>query len=400
MANAGAHKWEFKARFRSQAFGWRSQPAIQRIKQAVSEIKKAARSDEILAAEGAVLFLERVSPALERVDSSSGSIGNAVNNAIDRLVPIIARAQADAKTRDAWLERLWEACQRDEMPYIECLGDYWGELCVSKETASRWADLLIGPSKLAMGRPGDFFSGTSNCLSALLFAGRCDEVLELLEMKGRQIWGYHRFGARALAAMGKTDEAIHYAGKCDFNTSPVVVSRLCEEILLSAGRVDEAYESFAVEANQSSTYLAWFRAVCRKYPSKKPAEILGDLVEWTPGDEGKWFAAAKDAGLFDDAIALANRTPCAPQTLARAARDFAEKNPVFALEAGMAALRWLSDGFGYEITSIDVLHACRFTLEAAGNAGRADETLLRIRELVGREACHPFVAEILAPKLA
>jgi hypothetical protein len=40
MAKAEAHKWEFKARFRRHAFGWKSQPAIQRVKQAVAEIKK------------------------------------------------------------------------------------------------------------------------------------------------------------------------------------------------------------------------------------------------------------------------------------------------------------------------------------------------------------------------
>src|SRR5690606_33917032 len=79
---AQAHKWEFRARFRRHAFGWKSQPAIKRIKEAVAEIKKVARKDKVLAAEGAVLFLEKVSPALEHVDSSSGSIGTAVNNAI------------------------------------------------------------------------------------------------------------------------------------------------------------------------------------------------------------------------------------------------------------------------------------------------------------------------------
>jgi hypothetical protein len=76
------HKWEFKARCRRKAFGWRSQPAITRIRQAVAEIKKVAKKDALLAAEGAVVFLERVSPALEVVDSSSGSIGTAVDNAI------------------------------------------------------------------------------------------------------------------------------------------------------------------------------------------------------------------------------------------------------------------------------------------------------------------------------
>jgi hypothetical protein len=40
--SAPKHKWTFAPRFRRQAFGWRSQPAIGRIRGAVSEIKKAA----------------------------------------------------------------------------------------------------------------------------------------------------------------------------------------------------------------------------------------------------------------------------------------------------------------------------------------------------------------------
>jgi hypothetical protein len=45
-----------------------------------------------------VLFLERLSPVVEQVDSSSGAIGNAVSHAIDELVTIIAGAPAGAKT--------------------------------------------------------------------------------------------------------------------------------------------------------------------------------------------------------------------------------------------------------------------------------------------------------------
>jgi hypothetical protein len=83
-----------------------------RIKEAVSEIKKVARKDAVLAAEGAVLFLEKLSPALEHVDSSSGAIGTAVNNAIEALVPIIAGAPANHALRDTWMERLWRAVER------------------------------------------------------------------------------------------------------------------------------------------------------------------------------------------------------------------------------------------------------------------------------------------------
>jgi hypothetical protein len=104
VTTAGGHRWQFKARFRRHAFGWKSQPAIQRVREAVSEIRKAARQDGVLAADGAVALLERLSPALEQVDSSSGAIGTAVDNAVRDLVPIIAGAPADPSTR-GWVFR-------------------------------------------------------------------------------------------------------------------------------------------------------------------------------------------------------------------------------------------------------------------------------------------------------
>ena len=113
--------------------------------------------------------------------------------------------------------------------------------------------------------------------------------------------------------------------------------------------------------------------------------MLGDLVATTPGDEGKWFAAAKEVGLLDDAIRLANRAPCDPKTLTRAARDFADQHPVFAVEAGVAALRWLVEGYGYEITGADVWTAYANTMKAAETAGRAGEVRDRIRALVATE---------------
>ena len=137
------HKWQFQPRFRRGAFGWRSGPAIQRVKEAVSEIKKVNRKNPVLAAEGAVRFLEKISPALEHVDGSSGAIGTAVNRAMTALVSVIAKAPADADTRAAWLERLFEAHAADKIPYIESLADHWGELCVSREMASLWADRLL-----------------------------------------------------------------------------------------------------------------------------------------------------------------------------------------------------------------------------------------------------------------
>jgi hypothetical protein len=82
----------------------------------------------------------------------SGSIGTAVHRAIAERVPLIAKAPADAKTRDASLERLFEAHQKDQIPYIERLADHWGELCASKGLASAWSDRRIGITQLALSR--------------------------------------------------------------------------------------------------------------------------------------------------------------------------------------------------------------------------------------------------------
>jgi hypothetical protein len=69
------------------------------------------------------------------------------------------------------------------------------------------------------------------------------------------------------------------------------------------------------------------------------------------------------------AIELVTRSPTDPRTLTRAARDYAEKQPAFALGAGLAALRWISLGHGYDITGADVLDAYSAVTQAAVNVG-------------------------------
>ncbi len=402
MTKPQKHKWTFAPRFRRNAFGWRSQPAVKRVREAISEIKKTARKNPVLGAEGAVLLLEKVSPALARVDSSSGSIGNAVGRAIEALVPIIAGAPADPPERDAWLERLFEAHEADRVPYIESLADHWGDLCASQERASAWADRLLGPSRRVLGserRPGDHFHGTSACLSALYAAERYAELVDLLEAE--TFWHYKLWAVRALAAMGRRAEAIRCAEACRGPyASDLHIDQICEELLLAAGVAEEAYERYGLTANRAGTYLAWFRKVGRKYPSKPAAEILADLVATTPGEEGKWFAAAKDARLFDQALELAGRTPCDPKTLTRAARDHAEKQPAFAVGAGLLALYWLVEGYGYEITGADVRAAYQHTLAAAQHHGSVEATRERIRELVASETFgERFVTRVLGREL-
>lgn len=89
------------------------------------------------------------------MDTSSGALGSAVNRAIDTLVPIIARADVDTPLRERWLDHLWETLQEDDMPYIEFLGDHWGDLCVTPEVASQGADEFLSVLASKWGKKSD-----------------------------------------------------------------------------------------------------------------------------------------------------------------------------------------------------------------------------------------------------
>ena len=386
------HAWQFAPKFRRGAFGWRSDLPIQRIKEAVSEIKAMARKDPVLAAEGAVILLEKLSPALEQVDSSSGAIGTAVNKAIDTLVPIIAAATVDVGVRQHWLQRLWAAVENDGMSYIETLGELWGDLCVTPEIAVAWAEEFLPGLESAWGSPRRehrYYGGTAACLACLYAAGRYEQLLALLEKAPFKWWRDRRWGVKALVAMGKRAEALRYAEESRGLNDPAwQIAQACEAILLESGLAEEAYKRFAIEANQGTTYLATFRAITRKYPGIPKEAILRDLVASTPGNEGKWFAAAKDTGLFDMAAELARHWSADPRTLTRAARDYAEMQPGFALAAGLAALHWMALGYGYDITGGDVLDAYAAVMQAAQAAGVAvDQVQAQVRNLIA--GAHP-----------
>ena len=406
---ATTHKFQFAPRFRRRAFGWKSNTPIARIKEALTEIKSVAKKEPVLAADGAVLFLEKLAPAIEQVDSSSGGIGSAVNRAIETIVPIIAKVDVSRPVREKWLDRLWDALQEDDMPYLEYLGEFWGDLCKTPEIASYWADYM-SPTLTTMwdhcARTGEYgyYKGTTACLSAMYAAGRHDELLALIAKSEyrHKSWHNRMWGAKALAAAGKHAEAIRYAEDSKGLNAPLTaIAAFCEGVLLDAGFADEAYASYAVEATYATTNLATFKAIVKKYPHMPRETILRDLVASEPGNEGKWFAAAKDAGLFELAIELANRSPSDPRTLIRAARDFSLERPEFALAAGMTALRGIAKGWGYDITGSDVLDAYAAVLAAADAAG-VDEAVVKadVRALV---AANPsggeFVGRMLSRQL-
>jgi hypothetical protein len=75
--------------------------------------------------------------------------------------------------------------------------------------------------------------------------------------------------------------------------------------------------------------------------------------------------------------------------------------PEFAPAAGMTALRGIANGWGYDITGIDVLDAYAVVMEAAGAAG-VDDTVVKanVRALIAASrGGGEFVGEVLGRQL-
>jgi len=128
---------------------------------------------------------------------------------------------------------------------------------------------------------------------------------------------------------------------------------------------------------------------------------LQNLIASQPGAEGKWFAAAKDVGFFDLAIELVSQNPADPRTLARAAKEYVIEQPCFAIASGIASLYWIIQGYGYEISSTDVLAAYSATIQAANmNEEVVAQTKEKILKLLLDETPNSqFVKNILMPYL-
>jgi hypothetical protein len=320
-----------------------------------------------------VLLLEKLSPAVNQIDSSSGALGNATAGVVEKMVPLIAAAPVPRRVREKWLERLLDAIQEDDPPYIESLGEHWGVLCADPDLASHWADQLLPLVQHVMAdrRKGTYAYAKSGtlCYSALFHAGRFDDLLAVLALDPKPYWHEQQWAARALAARGDVDGAVNLIEALRSRHAPdMALSAVAEQLLLDAGRTEEAYTRYGIQATSANTNIATFRAIAKRYPGIEPSRILGDLIASTPGEEGKWFATAKTLKQYDRALALAQRAPVDPKTLVRAARDHVKSEPVFALEVALSALYWMARGEGYELTGADVG-------AARGHAVAAAETL-------------------------
>jgi hypothetical protein len=200
-----------------------------------------------------------------------------------------------------------------------------------------------------------------NCLGGVLTLRRLPD------------WSYRKFGVQALLAEGHVEEALAYTeASRGLNQPDAAIDAACESILLDAGRDQEAYERYALTVNQSSTGLATYRMIARKYPTHDPKQILLDLAK-SSCDRGRWFAAAKDAGFLDLALHFAQTGSTDPRTLSRASRDLLEKDAKFRLQVGRIAIQRMLDGYGYDLIALDVADEHGHFMKAAERLGVAQD---------------------------
>jgi hypothetical protein len=177
------------------------------------------------------------------------------------------------------------------------------------------------------------------------------------------------------------------------------IARFCEAILVRQGKADEVYRRFGLPFAAGNTWLAMWRDLVRRYPEREARSLLEDLIA-LHGRKGKWFAAAKTAGYLDLALECAADWEAAPATLIRAARDFGVKNPAFAAQVALHAVRHLQDGRGYEISPMDVDAAVDHLMTASRRIDRTAWAIEELRRLASRDDRDDPIAPTLRLKLA
>jgi hypothetical protein len=400
------HKWAFKPGMRAGAYSWKSSTkAVERLKSASAEIRAVARTDPTTAAEGVIALAQRIWPAFEHIDTSSGALGNAVRRTLEELLPVLIEAPADEKIRAKWLEQLREAILDDGIDYLAPIADRFGQIAAVPALMNLHADRDLDMIQAAWSDHARFSHVTTATLtlSCLLEVGRYDELLALLELKTSRLWFDQKFGADALLRQGREDEALAYAEsllKDDRRQWGFQdIAQFCESILVRQGREEEAYRRFGLPTAAGNTYLAMWRDLVKRYPDIDARGILEDLIE-TQGSRGKWFAAAKTAKYLDIALGCAAHTDAAPTTLIRAARDFAIKEPAFAAQVGLHAIGHLLAGRGYEPSPLDIDEAVTHVMAAAERIGQGDRVLRELQRLSANTATNVLMSARLKSRIA
>lgn len=383
------HKWDFTKYFRANAYGWKGTAlASKRIKAANKEIKAVAKKEPVIAADGAVVFIEKCWRAIEHIDSSSGAIGSAVGNALIEMVQIIRDAPLSISDRKKMTERIWKSWQEEDYGYYDTLTEQWAELCAEPEIMTYWADsfLPIVQQVFSSDTPGSYFKGSEPCLSCLFELGRYDEITEILSHRERMLFDYRQYEIKIVAAKGYVDRALQMIDDNLYDSNfTYQAACLGEEILLKAGRIEEAYKRYGLMLPFRSTGLATLSAIRKKYPKISPQRIISDLLEADPGNERRYFAAARKIGMIELAIEIAEKYDVEPKTLTTACKDYLEKDPDLSLKFGLMALQRYADGYGYEPEYSDVRKCYDFILQASNSAGKTDEVNQKVQVMVDRD---------------
>ncbi|MBN1602164.1 MAG: hypothetical protein JW915_11175 [Chitinispirillaceae bacterium] len=389
MKKGSQHTWEFTKYFRTNAYGWKGTAlASKRIKAAIKEINAVAKKEPTIAAEGAVIFIEKCWRAIEHIDSSSGAIGTAVGNAVIEIVQVIHDAPLAIEERQKLIERIWDSWEEEGYGYYDELSEKWTELCAEPEIMTYWADSFLPIVKqiFSTDTPRSCFKGSEPCLSCLFETGRYDEIIEIVKSKSNPIFHYQKYVIKVVAATGEVDKALSMIDECLGDSySTYQAAHLGEEILLKAGRVEEAYKRYGLMMPFQTTGLATLSAIRKKYPKISPQRILSDLLDADSGNERRYFAAARQIGMIELAIEIAEKYDVEPKTLTTACKDYLKKDSNLSLKFGLLALQKYADGYGYEPEYTDVHKCYDLVLKSADNAGKTDEVNEKVQALVERD---------------
>ena len=134
-------------------------------------------------------------------------------------------------------------------------------------------------------------------------------------------------------------------------------------------------------------------------PDRDPRSVLEDLIAHY-GNKGKWFATAKTAGLLDIALDCAADIDAAPATLTRAARDFADNDPLFAAQVALHAINQLLTGRGYGAGPLDIDEAFGYLIAASDKTNHRQWALTQLNILLNSSRHEDLMAHRLATKLA
>jgi hypothetical protein len=383
VAKRQGPSFKFLALFEGAKFADAAQ-ARTALRRACTELKKAAAQHPSATAAATIRLWQLLPTAIGELVPSSPTLAAALSECHAELTSVFSSTlpAADVETLLPQLQAAW---LDDEHGVLFALARHFGTWCNGPEVAARWADRLeaVVPRE---DRP-ERRTAREALFSALLSAKRYAELQT--EVGASEDWEQQKWLAQAalcredpktaLSHLQRLLEAASESGDVDRVRQ---IALYAEQSFLDAGDWQTAYTHYAPIAHRAATHVATFRALCKRYPTLDADQILRDLAERTPGEEGKWFAAAKDASLFDLALELARRSPCNPDTLIRAAEDHREVRPLFAGEAGYLALFWLSKNRSFEVGSVQIWSAYYATSAAAERAGCWSSMRARLVELV------------------